>query len=182
MSHTRIALLRGVNVGGRKVVMAELKAALEAMGLKAPRSLQAAGSLVFEDPEGRGDDELEAFLEARSLERLDLKSDYHVRRPADWARLIAANPFPDAARADPSHLILMLFKADPPAEAWKTLAELNPGRETFQAGPRCGYFFYPDGIGASAMFEKNLIDRTFKVPGTGRNWNTVLKLAAMADA
>jgi uncharacterized protein (DUF1697 family) len=182
MTQVRIALMRGVNVGGRKVAMTELKGALEAMGLQAVRTLQAAGSLVLEDPNDRSSVELEAFLEAESEGRMGLKTDYHVRSPAEWARLIAGNPFPEAARDDPSHLILMLFKTDPPQEAWKTLAEINPGRETFQAGPRCGYFFYPDGIGASEMFAKNLIDRTFKVLGTGRNWNTVLKLAAMADA
>lgn len=182
MGNVRIALLRGVNTGGRKVQMAELKAGLADMGLKDVRTLQAAGSLVFEDPEGRADDDLERFLETQSETRLGLKTDYHVRRPAAWRGLIDGNPLPDAAKADPSHLILMVFKTDVPAAAWKALAEANPGPETFGPGPRAGYFFYPDGIGTSVMFEKNLIDRTFKVLGTGRNWNTVLKLAEMAGA
>ncbi|MDB5429852.1 MAG: uncharacterized protein JWP35_968 [Caulobacter sp.] len=179
MTTTRIALLRGVNVGGRKVVMSELKVAVEAMGFSDVRTLQAAGSLVF-GADGRPDEALETALEAGSLERLGLKTDYHVRSAAEWGRLIAANPFPDQARDEPSRMVMMLFKTDPPAQAWKTLAQINPGRELIRAGERCAYLFYPDGIGASVLFEKNLIDRTLRILGTARNWNTVLKLAALA--
>ena len=179
MSKARIALLRGVNTGGRKVVMTELKAAVEAMGFENVRTLQAAGSLAFEDPKGRPSDELEAYMEAQSIERLGLKTEYYVRDPAAWGRLIAANPFPDQARDEPSRMALLLFRETPPPEAWERLRELNPGRESIAAGDRAGYMFYPDGIGASVIFGKNLVDRCLGKLNTARNWNTVLKLAEM---
>lgn len=182
MSNLRIALLRGVNTGGRKVVMSELKAGLEAMGLKDARTLQAAGSVVFEDPKGRSDGALEAFLETESVARLGLKTEYYVRRPAEWRRLIEANPFPDQARDAPSMMTLLLFRETPPASAWEVLRAANPGRELMAGGERAGYIFYPDGIGASTIFSKNLVDRCLGKLNTGRNWNTVLKLGEMAGA
>jgi uncharacterized protein (DUF1697 family) len=55
------------------------------------------------------------------------------------------------------------------------------GRETVRAWDRHAYVTYPDGIGRSkltiAMIEKHLGSR-----GTGRNWNTILKLAALSES
>lgn len=46
---TRVALLRGVNVGGHHPVpMAELRATLAGLGLGAPQTLLASGNAVFE--------------------------------------------------------------------------------------------------------------------------------------
>lgn len=182
MNAHRIALLRGVNTGGRKVVMSELKAGIEAMGLADVRTLQAAGSVVFEEMQGRSDAQLEAYLEAQSIERLGLKTEYYVRAPAEWRRLIEANPFKEEAAREPSKMVLLVFRETPPQSAWDAFGAANPGRELVGVGDRAGYMFYPDGIGASVVFGKNLIDRHLGKLNTGRNWNSVLKLAEMAGA
>jgi uncharacterized protein (DUF1697 family) len=52
------------------------------------------------------------------------------------------------------------------------------GREEVAAGPRCLFARYPDGIGRSKLTGA-MIERALKLRGTGRNWNTVGKLAAM---
>ena len=73
-----VALLRAVNVGGRKVTMKELRERAKALGYGTCRTLIASGNLVFETkktPEAR----LEAALEAMIEESFGLFSDVMVR-------------------------------------------------------------------------------------------------------
>src|SRR5262245_7201059 len=109
------ALLRAVNVGGRKVTMAELKAAAEKLGYENPRTLVASGNLVF-DAKKTAPAELEAALEAAIEKTFGLFSEVMVRDPAEWAAIVKANPFPKKAREDPAHLVCVVCKDTPDAK------------------------------------------------------------------
>jgi uncharacterized protein (DUF1697 family) len=177
MNH--IALLRGVNVGGRgKVSMAELKAMLGELGLGEPRSLLNSGNLMFRDT-GRTPAELETFLHAEIAKRFTLNTELFVRTPADWAKLVAENPFEDFAKSDPGRYVVWLMKTAPQAAAVEALRAANPGTETIEARGRRLYITFPDGQGDSKL-ALTLLDKHMP-RGTGRNWNTVLKLDAMVQ-
>ena len=108
-----VALLRGVNVGGNKgVPMSELKAVATALSLGDPRTLLQSGNLVFSASDPKTAD-LERRLEAGIAERIGVKTEVCVRTAATWRRLVEANPFPEAAKDDPSHLLLIAFKSPP---------------------------------------------------------------------
>ena len=171
----QLALLRAVNVGGRSVPMAELRECATAAGLKDVRSLLQTGNLLFEADVG--DAELEALLEAAIQARFGLAADVIARTAAEWAEAITANPFPDAARDDPAHLVLVALKAAPGASNVEALRAAVVGRETLQAVGRELYLVYPDGIGTSKL-TISVIERKLGVRGTARNWNTALKIAA----
>jgi uncharacterized protein (DUF1697 family) len=172
-----IALLRAVNLGSHgKIAMADLKAFFEALEMPG-RTLLQSGNVVFE---GKGPTAgLEALLEAESAKRLGLKTEYFVRTAKEWSAIIAGNPFAAAAKDDPSHLVLLALREAPSAAAAKALSAAIKGREEVAVKGRVAYAVYPDGIGRSkltnAFIEKHLGTRT-----TGRNWNTVLKLAELA--
>lgn len=175
-----IALLRAVNVGGSgKVAMSDLRAMAADMGLEAPRTLLQSGNLVFSAKEKA--EVLESRLEAETARRFGLKTAYLVRTAAEWHELIAANPFPKEAKADPAHLVAMPLKAAPDTAAVTALREAIKGRETVTCVGRTLYLVYPDGIGTSKLTIA-IIERKLGTVGTGRNWNTVLKLAALAAA
>ena len=99
-----------------------------------------------------------------------------VRTAGAWRALVAGNPFPEAAADDPGHLVAMPLKAEPAAAAVEALAAAIKGRERVAASGGVLYLHYVDGIGRSkltnAVIEKHIGSR-----GTGRNWNTVLKIA-----
>jgi uncharacterized protein (DUF1697 family) len=173
----RIALLRAVNVGGAKVAMAELKAMADKLGLGRPKTLLNSGNLVF-DADG-SDAELETLLERETEKRLGVATDYMVRGLDDWRRIIAANPFADEARDDPGHLVLLLLKDTPAKADLDALEAARPGRERLSLNGRELYAVYPDGIGESKLTNA-LMARKLKCQLTGRNWNTVLKLEALA--
>jgi uncharacterized protein (DUF1697 family) len=163
-----IALLRGVNVGGaRKLAMAELKAWAAAIGLREPRTLLQSGNLVFGSAVTGA--ELEAMLEREAAARLGLDTEFVTRTAAEWADVVARNPFPEAAARDPAHLLVTFCKA-PVADLKVTGQTIErvavDGREVFVE--------YPVNVGDSRL--------RLSARGTARNWNTVLKLAAMAQA
>jgi uncharacterized protein (DUF1697 family) len=174
----QIALLRAVNVAGNnKVAMADLKTMMTELGFEA-RTLLQSGNAVLKGTKFGGE-RLEKLLEAEAAKHLGLKTDFFVRSASEWNALIRANPFAKEARADPSHLLVLPLKDAPKASAVGALQTAIKGPETVSAKGRQLYAVYPDGIGRSkltiAMIEKALGTRT-----TGRNWNTVLKLAALA--
>jgi len=164
-----IALLRAVNVGGTgKVAMTDLKDMAAEIGLKSPRTLLQSGNLVFESETDDGSD-LEALLEREAEARLGLRTEFLLRTPAAWRALIEANPFPAEARRNPSHLLVVFMKAPPDPAPVEAAADGLP--ETVKVRGREAYVVYPEGMGRSKL--------KLPVRGTGRNWNTVLKLADM---
>jgi uncharacterized protein (DUF1697 family) len=176
---THLAFLRAVNVGGTgKIAMAALRAWLAQLGCADARTLLQSGNLVFRGPARTGA-ALERFLEAEARKTLGLGADFLVRTPAEWSEAIAGNPFPAEAKRDPSHLAVVVLKEAPRAAAVEALAAAIKGRETVRAGTKHLYVYYPDAMGQSKLtlpfMEKHLGTR-----GTARNWNTVLKMAALA--
>jgi uncharacterized protein (DUF1697 family) len=174
-----VALLRAVNVGGQNLVaMPALRALAEGLGLGAPRTLLQSGNLVFE---GEGDPAaLEARLEAATAERLGPRVDFLVRSAEAWAAILAACAFPEAARVDPSHTLVMCLKAAPEPERVEALRRAIQGREQVACAGREAYFVYPDGIGRSKLTTA-VIERALGTRGTARNWNTAQKIAALAS-
>jgi len=177
----QIALLRGVNVGGKtQVAMPALKALLAALEFGNPRTLLQSGNAVFESAELAG-----AALETRLEDELERLLGWRVavraRSAADWAGVVAHNPFPDEAKADPGHLLVMFLKAAASAAKVEALQAAIVGRERLRAHGREVYIVFPDGIGRSKLTPA-LMEKHLGAGGTGRNWNTVMKLAAMVAA
>jgi uncharacterized protein (DUF1697 family) len=174
-----IALLRAVNLGGHnRVSMTDLRELLTRLGFEECRSLLQSGNLVFRGP-ARSPDEIEDMLERDAKRRLDLAVDFFVRTGDEWEALVKRNPFRAEAAREPARLLAMCFKTAPEAAAVKQLQAAISGRECIRVDGRHAYMVYPDGIGRSRLTH-TLIERKLAARGTGRNWNTVLKLAALA--
>jgi uncharacterized protein (DUF1697 family) len=175
----RIALLRAINVGGRApVAMADLRDLLTRLGLLEPQSLLQSGNLVFRSGPGTGA-ELERLLETEAEKRLRLRTDFFVRTAAEWKAVVARNPFGREAERDPSHHLVMFLKDPPDAGRVKAVQAAITGPEVVRAEGKQLYIVYPEGIGRSRL-TGTVIEKKLGSRGTARNWNTVLKLAALA--
>ena len=169
----RVALLRGVNVGGNKVVpAATLRALGEALGFGSPQTVVNSGNLVFSSDRDPAD--LEAAIGAALIGRLNVRSDVYVRKADAWRELMDANPFPDAAARNPSQLTLIILREPPSADVLERLRAVAAQGERFEAQGAAIYFDFLHGMGTSKLAE-----RSTKLVGTGRNWNTVSKIAAL---
>jgi uncharacterized protein (DUF1697 family) len=168
-----------VNVGGRKVTMKELKAAVEDLGYDNVRTFIASGNLVF-DTKKTAAVRLEAAIEGVITSTFGLFSEVMVRNPDEWTTIIEANPFSKKAKDDPAHLVCTVCKTAPDAEAiddWLQgfRAKYDKG-EKLKVGGREIYIDYGDSIGQSKLILPKKL-----VSGTARNWNSILKLHAMLN-
>jgi uncharacterized protein (DUF1697 family) len=175
-----VALLRAVNVGGKKpILMSEARKLLTELGFDRVRSLLQSGNLVFQSKEQTGLD-LEDFLEKEAAKRLNLHTDFLVRTEDEWKRIIADNPFRDEAKRDAAHLVVMFLKRAPCAKDLKVLQAAITGPEIVSAEGRQAYIVYPAGIGRSRLTNA-LVEKTLGTRGTSRNWRTILKLATIVS-
>jgi len=144
--------------------------------LRAQTILQS-GNLVF-DSDARSSAQLESLLKEAAEDRFGLKTELFVRTAKEWAATIVDNPFPDEAKSDPAHLVVVFLKGAPDRKNVTALESAVVGREVIYSKRRQLYIVYPDGIGRSRL-TNSLIERKLNTNGTARNWNTVLKVASL---
>lgn len=176
---TWIALLRGINVGGHKrVAMADLRDFLGSLGFEHPRTLLQSGNAVF-GAATRSGVALERRLEEEAPKALGLETAFFVRDAKEWKAVVAQNPFGNEAEGDPARLLVVFLRNEPAAKAVKDLDAAIKGRERVRVRGRHAYIYYPDGAGRSRL--TNAVLERHLGTGTARNWNTVLKLAALVE-
>lgn len=175
---TYVALLRGINVGGKhKLPMRDLKALLEQCGCVDVRTYIQSGNVILtstsKDPAA-----LEKQITAAISKRHGFAPRVHLLTCAELERAAAANPFPQAAENPTS---LHLFFLDPPPKNpdVASLEALKTGTEAFVLQGRVFYLYAPEGIGRSKLAER--AGRFLGVESaTARNWRTVTTLIEMS--
>ncbi|HEX2122564.1 MAG TPA: DUF1697 domain-containing protein [Thermoanaerobaculia bacterium] len=174
---TLIALIRGVNVGGNKMLsMAVLKELCVGLGLEDVQTVLQSGNVVF-----RSAKKISAkTLENAILEKTGLDVRVFLRTPAEMEKVIAQNPFPEEAKSDPGHLVVMFLERELTANAKAALRDASAaGPERVRIGKEEIYVYYPEGMGRSKLV---LDERRLGVSGTARNWNTVARLLARSSS
>jgi len=147
--------------------MTDLKTLCEAAGFLGVRTYIASGNVVFQSKLSERDAkrEIEKRLSAHAGKPVPVM----IRTAAEMAAIIRDNPFPGA----PGNRTVVIFLDDapPPGALDGISGKVN---EQVSLGRREVYVLYDEGMGHSKL----------KIPaaknGTGRNMNTVVKLAAMA--
>jgi uncharacterized protein (DUF1697 family) len=189
------ALLSAVNVGGRKVPMAQLRELLDGLGYTAVKTYLASGNAVFTVPAGGGPGGgsaasgtgTEAELAARISDALRTCLGFAVpvvvRDSAYLRQVIAQCPFPaDEIEGRQLHAV---FYAEPVAE--ERYADIDRAAfvpEEFRLGDRVMYLHLPGGMGRSPLAAAlaKPAGRLKGLVATGRNWNTVKALAELTAA
>jgi uncharacterized protein (DUF1697 family) len=171
---SHVALWRAVNLGKTgKLAMADLRALLEELKLRDAMTLLQSGNAVFSATASSAT--LEKKLEVACASRLGLTTEIFVRTVDEWSKIIEGNPFSTMAERDPAHLVVMVLRGQPDAAAVAELRKSGP--EELELGDGCLYITYPNGIGRSKLNQHRAWKR-LGASGTGRNWNTVSKIAA----
>jgi uncharacterized protein (DUF1697 family) len=179
-STPHIALLRAVNVAGHGIVaMSDLRQLITKLGFADVRSLLQSGNLIFRGT-AKTSGQIERLLEAELEKHLGIRTDFFVRSAAELNAIVVRNPFRKEAERDPAHLLALFLKNEPGPKQIAALEAAIAGPERFRVDGRLAYVVYPAGIGKSKLTTA-LLDRKLETRGTGRNWNTVLKLAALVQ-
>jgi uncharacterized protein (DUF1697 family) len=170
-----VALLRGINVGGKNMLpMKELCALFAATGCANVQSYIQSGNVIFDAP-ARALGKLGERVGEAIEERFGFRPPIVLRSAKQLAAACDRVPFPDTPH------VHVGFLAQAPTKP--QLAALDPG---FGAPDRYivhgseVYLHLPNGMGRSKLgtgyFDKRIGTTTF------RNWNTVVELARLTAA
>ena len=173
-----IALLRGINVGGRnRLPMKGLSKIFASAGCEAVKTYIQSGNVVF-NADIESEDVLVNVIRDAIETEYGFSPEVHLI-PADvFKGAIVSNPYPQAV-SEPTSLHLFFLKSSPQSTRVSSANELLSKSETFEVVDRFLYLHAPDGI-AQSKFAKS-IDKALNVNTTARNWRTVLKLAELVS-
>ncbi|MFE6968924.1 DUF1697 domain-containing protein [Isoptericola sp. NPDC057653] len=176
---TTVALLRGINVGGRHAVaMPDLAACLADAGLGAARTVQQSGNVLLAADPASGPD-LEGTIEAALADRFGFAVPTLVRSRDELAATVAAAP-PDHG-SDALRSEVFFLKAPLTArEVLDAMPELRDGVDAVATGPGAVYFSR-----VAAQARRTRIQRLMGMPVfrqmTVRSWRTTTRLLALLD-
>ena len=183
---THLALLRGINVGGRnKVPMAELRQVVTALGHTGVTTYIQSGNVLFTTDE-RDTGKLAADLEAAITGSFGLKSSVVVLAREDLAGILDRNPYPNEPNPKLVHVVFL--NAEPPAalldriRAAQDAAAAKGSRDAVTAIGPALYLHTPDGFGTSELGQVVLrVTGQAGVAATARNWSTSTKLLTLCE-
>lgn len=175
--NTFVALLRGINVGGRNSLpMKDLVAILEGLGAESVKTYIQSGNAVFKSKK-----ELTRLSEKlASAIQMGYNFKPHVLVLAFDSILeaMAKNPFPEA-EAEPKSLHLGFLSSVPRSPDLTRLENLKEQDERFCLIGSVFYLHAPKGIGRSKLAATS--ENALGVPMTDRNWGTVCKIRELAS-
>jgi uncharacterized protein (DUF1697 family) len=171
-----VALLRGINVGkAHQLGMPRLTELLSARGHANVRTHLRSGNVVLDS--SLEEAELAADLEGSIEKEFGFAVPVVVRTGAEIAAVVGGDPLATLA-TDPARYLVTFFPTPPAADRVDALPPADGGGEYLVRGREL-YLWLPDGISKTPMGAWKW-DRLLGVAGTGRNWNTVLRLAELA--
>lgn len=191
-----IALLRGINLGGRnKIAMADLRAVVAGLGHADVTTYIQSGNVLFtaaaQDPAGTPGAAAAALAEAMTAAiaaKLGVTAPVIVVPRDELAEIIAANPFPDEPDPRRVHAVVL---SEPPwpdltarLEAALAQGAAKGSRDEVTAIGRTLYLHTPEGYGRSDLAQTLLRvvhAPKFSATGTARNWATMTKLLSLCD-
>jgi len=173
---TCIALLRGINVGGKNALpMKAFREMLEDLGCRDVETYIQSGNAVFRTNE-RSLSSLSNRIGSRIEEAHGFRPHILLLSAGDFERAIEENPFPEG---EANHKSLHFFFLDSPPKKpdLERLNEMKADTERFELKKRVFYLHAPEGIGYSKLAMG--VEKALGVPTTARNWRTVSKILEM---
>jgi uncharacterized protein (DUF1697 family) len=171
-----IAFLRGINVSGHKIIkMTDLAKMFADMKFKNVKTYIASGNVLFESNE-KDVSKLEAKIEKQILKTFGFEVIVFIRTKDELEKIVKLNPFAKIKIEKPKFSVLFVKepgKLKVPLSSEKYAVEIIGAQ-------RNNYFCSanPDVVGSSGG--ANLfIEKEYKIPGTARNWNTILKIMSL---
>lgn len=174
-----IALLRGINVGGQKLIKMEaLRKSLEQLPFTNISTYIQSGNILFESS-------LQSVTEIAELISENIRTTFSfdvpviVVTPNELKRVIDNHPYPNRKIEDPAQPYVAFFSAIPKQENLTLLKEADFGKDEFVAAGKHMYLFYAESA-ARTKLSNAVLEKKLNVSSTARNWKTIHKLIELA--
>jgi uncharacterized protein (DUF1697 family) len=173
-----VALLRGINVGGKNILpMSEFRELLRTLGCEDLATYIQSGNAVFRHHKSTA--ELSLLISEAVESRFGFQVPVMVLTASEFCAVAAANPF--AADASEPKFLHVWFLAERAVNAnTQRIDEIACESEMYLLTDSAFYLYAPDGVGRSRLASN--VERCLAVPATARNWRTVGKMGTLLDA
>jgi len=175
-----ISMLRGVNVGGHnKIKMDTLRDLCVYLECENPRTYVQSGNVIFRAKE-KNPAKLAKKIQDAIEKKFGFRPEVILRTVQEMRKALAANPFAKRTGIEPGKLLVTFLAAAPAPEAQAVIDTLKHHPEELHLIGRELYIYFPNGAGQSKL-PWSQVERLFKVTGTARNLNSVIKMLEMAE-
>ena len=172
-------MLRGVNLGKRRMKMDALRALYESLGMHDVQTLVQSGNVVFRT-ERKDLAALAGKIEAAIEREFGFYSDVILRASSEMRDVIGRNPLAKRSELEPGKFLVWFLLSDPGTEIREKVRAIKTELEELRIEGREAYIYFANGMARPKM-KWAAIEKVLAIRGTGRNWNTVRKLLAMAE-
>lgn len=178
---TYIALLRGINVSGQKLIkMTDLKALFETLNFYDVKTYIQSGNVIFRINDKRSKDNLAEEIEQAIQKQYSFHSSVILRTLEEWQTIIHENPFLKEIDSDSNSLYLIVLKAKPVAELIAKLEKVKTEfSDNFVISGEEIYLNCKNGYGKTKL-NNNFFESKLKTAATTRNLKTVYQLLKLA--
>lgn len=172
----KIAILRGINVGGRrKILMADLRILFEDLGFTDVETYIQSGNVIFKYDNKLNDTEIGDKIENAISDQYGFEVPVLVRSAKEWEQSVQNNPFYQTKEEDVTQLHLTFLKEKPTSENQLKTESYNYEPDQFVIKGKDVFIFCHGKYHQSKLTNK-FFEKKLKVSATTRNWKTVLKL------
>jgi len=176
----RIAILRGINVGGkRKILMADLRLLFENLGFSDVETYIQSGNVIFNTVNKITDIEIADRIEKEIADKYGFDVPIILRTAAELEQTVKSNSFYQNTDIDIKLLHLTFLKEEPTEENKLKVELINIEPDKFIIKGK-DVFILSEGKYHKSKLTNNFFERKLKGPATTRNWNTVLKLLELS--
>ena len=177
---TYIAILRGINVSGSKLLkMTELKAMLEKLGFEDVVTYIQSGNVIFKTSKKNLPEKISETIEKAIQKKFGFDVPVITTSAGELKKVIDNNPFMKKKGIQLDKLHVTFLGTLPESSLVKAIEKLDFSPDEFMIVGREIYLHCPGGYGNTKL-SNNFFEHKLKVRATTRNWNTVNKLCAMA--
>ena len=175
---TYIAILRGINVGGKILKMADLRYMIENMEFGNARTYIQSGNVFFQTERERPE-LLEQMIKEQIQKDFAIDVSVIILTPEKLERIIAANPFKNDINKELKFLHVTFLQTKPGIYNQEAIESKKTGDEEIMFTDEAVYLYCPHGYGNSKL-TNSLFEDNLKVVATTRNWRTTCKLLELA--
>jgi uncharacterized protein (DUF1697 family) len=177
---TYIALLRGINLGGHKIVkMEQLRKALAELGFEDVKTYIQSGNVVFRAPAQAAKD-FAKNIEEKVQRRFGFPVAVQVKTAEEVGEVIRNNSLAKEKGLDPAKLHVTFLSCAPEKNALKMLDAIAAAPDQFRCSGQAVYLHCPNGYHETKV-NNNVLEKMLKVGATTRNWKTVNQLYRMTE-
>ena len=178
MTKTYIALLRGINVSGQKIIKMELlRKMVENLKFENVKTYIQSGNILFQSSISSVS-EIEKIIKDGIHDAFNFDVHVKVLTPKELNQSLEMNSFLKDNSLDLKQHYFAFLDQIPLAENWEILENMDLGGEKLELNQNVLFVHYGNGAGKSKV-SNNLIENKLKVKSTMRNLNTVRKLVEM---